>query len=64
MKEYIGDTKEGKNQLRDTVIVYHKPFWQPQYQQLKDKRHLRVCGKDEFQVFPFLQMRSQNTNLR
>ena len=37
---------------------------QPQYQQLKDKRHLRVCGKDEFQVFPFLQMRSQNTNLR
>ena len=34
------------------------------YKQLKVEVHLRVCCNGEFQIFPLLQMRSQNTNTR
>ena len=34
------------------------------YQELKVEGHLKVCGNSEFQIFPFFQMRSQDTNLR
>ena len=37
---------------------------QPQYQQLKVEGHLRVRGNGEFQIFPLLQMRSEDRNLR
>ena len=37
---------------------------QQKYQELKVEGHLKVCGNGEFQIFPFLQMRSQDTNLR
>ena len=32
--------------------------------QLKVEGHLRVCGNGEFWIFPLLQMRSRDTNLR
>ena len=63
-EEYIGETGEGKTKLRDRVRVYRQHIRQPQYQQLKVEGHLRVCGNGEFQIFPLLQMRSQDTNLR
>ena len=44
--------------------MYRQHIRQPQYQQLKVEGHLRVCGNAEFQIFPLLQMRSQDTNLR
>ena len=47
-----------------SVRVYRQHIRQPQYQQLKVEGHLRVCGNGEFQIFPLLQMRSQDTNLR
>ena len=62
-EEYVGD-KEGKTKLRHGVRVYRQHIRQPQYQQLKAKGHLRLCGNGEFQIFPFLQMGSQDTNLR
>ena len=37
---------------------------QPQYQQLKVEGHLKVYGNGKFQIFPLLQMRWQDTNLR
>ena len=43
---------------------YHQQIQQPQYQQLKVERHLRVYGNGEFLIFSLLQMRSQDTNLR
>ena len=43
--------------------MYRQHIRQPQYQQLKVEEHLRVCGNSEFQIFPLLQMRSQDTNL-
>ena len=62
-EEYVGD-KEGKTKLRHGVRVYRQHIRQPQYQQLKVKGHLRLCGNGEFQIFPSLQMGSQDTNLR
>ena len=44
--------------------MYRQNIRQPQYQQLKVGGHLRICGNGEFQIFPMLQMRSQDTNLR
>ena len=63
-EEYIGETWEGKTKLRDRVRVYRQHIRQPQYQQLKVEGYLRVCGNGEFQIFPLLQMPSQDTNLR
>ena len=62
-EEYIGETWEGKTKVRDRVRVYRQHIRQPQYQQLKVEEHLRVCGNEEFRVFPLLQIRSQDPNL-
>ena len=63
-EEYIGETGGGKTKLWDRVRVYRQHIWQPQYQQLIVEGHFRVCGKGKFWIFPLLQMRSQDTNLR
>ena len=63
-EEYIGETGDGKTKLRDRVRVYRYQIRQPQYQQLKVEGHLRVWGNGEFRIFPLLQKRSQDTNLR
>ena len=63
-EEYIGETGEGKTKLRDRIRIYGQHFRQPNYQQLKVEGHLRVCGNGKFQIFPLLQMRFQDTNLR
>ena len=62
-EEYIGETREGKTKVRDRVRVYRQHIRQPHYQQLKVEEHLRVCGNEEFLVFPLLQIRSQDTIL-
>ena len=61
-EEYIGEIGTEKTKLKDRVRVYHQHIRQPQYQQLKG--HLRVCGNGEFWIFPLLQMRSDDTDLR
>ena len=63
-EEYIGETGEGKTKLRDRVRVYQQHIRQPHYQQLKVEGHLRVCSNNKFRIFPLLQMRSLNKNLR
>ena len=44
--------------------MYRQHIWQPQYQQLRAEGHLGVCGKEGFRIFPLLQIRSQDINLR
>ena len=44
--------------------MYRQHIRQPQYHQLKVEEHLRICGNGEFPIFPLLQMRSKDTNLR
>ena len=38
----MGETREAKTKLRDRARVYYQHIWQPQYEQLKIKGHLRV----------------------
>ena len=64
IEEYIGEIGEEKTKLRSRVRVYRQPIQQPQYQQLKVEGYLRVCGNGKFQIFPLLEMLSQDANLR
>ena len=36
----------------------------PEYQKLKVEEHLRTCSKGTFKIFPLLQMRSSEIDLR
>ena len=62
--EYIGETGINQQKLRDRVRVYRQHIRQPEYQQLKVEEHLRNCLNGEFKIFPFLQMRSTDKDLR
>ena len=46
------------------IRVYRQHIKQTEYQELKVKQHLGICGRGSFKIFPFLQMRSNDTNLR
>ena len=63
-EEYTGETGIGKTKLRDRVRVYRQHIRQPEYQKLKVEEHLRTCGKGIFKIFPLLQMRSSEIDLR
>ena len=63
-EEYIGETGEGDAKLRDRVRIYRQHIRDPVYQQLKVEEHIRSCGKGKFKIFPLLQMRTKDTNLR
>ena len=54
----------GKSRLRDRVRVYRKHIKQPEHQKLKVKEHKRICGRGSSKIFVFLQMHSNDTNLR
>ena len=63
-EEYTGETGVGKTKLRDRVRVYQQHIRQPEYQKLKVEEHLRTCGEGTFKIFPLLQMRSSEIDLR
>ena len=63
-KEYIGETGIGDSKLRDRVRIYRQHIRQPEHEKLKVEKHLRTCGKGNFTIFPFLQFRSNDTDLR
>ena len=46
------------------IRVYRQHIKQTEYQELKVKEHLGICRRDSFKIFPFLQMQSNDTNLR
>ena len=64
LEEYIWETGVDKTRLRDMIRVYRQHIKQTEYQELKVKQHLGICGRGSFKIFPFLQMRSNDTNLR
>ena len=49
-EEYLGETGEGKTELRDRARVYCQHIRQPHYQQLKVEGHLKVCGNGKFRI--------------
>ena len=62
--EYIRETGINRQKLRDRVKIYRQHIRQPKYQMLKVEEHLRNCGISQFKIFPFLKMRSKDTELR
>ena len=62
-KEYIGETGIGGSKLRDRVRIYRQHIQRPEHENLKVEKHLRTCGKGNFPIFPFLQLRSNCTDL-
>ena len=62
--EYVGETGINRQKLRDRVRIYRRHIRQPKYQMLKVEEHLRNCGNGQFKIFPFLKMRSKDTELR
>ena len=53
-----------KTTLRDRVRVYRQHIRQSEYQKCKAEEHFRTCGKGTFKIFPLLQMRSSEIDLR
>ena len=63
-EEYIGETGKNNTKLRDRVRVYRQHIRQQQYQMLQVEEHLRICGNGRFEIFPFLQIRTDDVKLR
>ena len=63
-EEYIGETGIGDFKVRDRVKIYWQHIRQPEHEKLKVKKHLRTCSKGNFTIFPFLKLRSNDTDLR
>ena len=63
-EEYIGETGIGDSKLRDRVRIYRQHIRQPEHEKLKVEKHLRTCGKGNFTIFPFRQLRSNDTDLQ
>ena len=61
---YIGETGIGDFKLRYRVRTYRQHIRQPEHEKLKLEKHLRTCGKGNFIIFLFLQLRSNETHLR
>ena len=63
-EEYIGETGDGETVLRDRCRVYRQHIRHKKYQKLSVEEHIRECGAGNFKIFPFLQLRAGDTNLR
>ena len=63
-EEYIDETGIGDSKIRDRVRIYRQHIRQREYEKIKVEKHLRTCGKGNFIIFPFLQLRSNDTDLR
>ena len=63
-EEYIGETGVNNTKLRDRIRVYRNHISHPEYQQNYVEGQLRNCGKGAFSVFPFLQIRKNDTDFR
>ena len=63
-EQYISETEIGDSKLRDRVRMYIKNTRQPEHEKRKVEKHLRTCGKENFIISPFLQLCSNDTDLR
>ena len=60
-KEYIGQTS---CMLKERLVLYRQHINEPRYQTSEVEEHLRNCGKGYFSIIPFLQIRTDDINLR
>ena len=64
LKEYMRETVVGKIRLMERIGVYKQYIKQSEHQKLKVEENIRICGRDSFKIFLFLQMQSNKTNIR
>ena len=57
-KQYIGFL------VKKRINVYSQLIWQSQYQQITVDEHVCFCSNEEFQMFPFTQIKQENKLLR
>ena len=62
-EKYTGETGIGDSKFRYRVRIYGQHIRQPEHEKLKVAKHLRTCGKGNFTIFPFLQLRSNEIDL-
>ena len=53
-----------KTKLRDRVRVYRQHIKQPEYRILKVEQHLSTCDKNNLEIFPFFQLKTNNSFYR
>ena len=63
-EEYIGENGIGDSKLRCRVRIYAQRIRQPEHEKLKVEKHLQTYGKGNLTIFPFLQLRLNDTDLR
>ena len=63
LEKCIGETGVGKTRLRYRIRVYRQHIKQPEHQKLKVEEHIQICGRGNFKIFRFLQMRSNDIDL-
>ena len=56
LEQYIGETGVDKTRLRDRIRVYRQP--------VKVEEHIQICERAFFNIFLFLHMQSNDTNLK
>ena len=64
LEKYIWETGAGKRKLKDRVRVYRQYIIEPEHQKLKVEEYIRIYGRGFFKTFLFLQMQSNDKNLR
>ena len=63
-EEYNDETGIGDSKLRDRIRIYRQHIRQPEHEKLKVEKHLRTSGKGKFTIFPFLQLSSNDIEIR
>ena len=64
LEKYNGETCVSKTRVRERIREYRHHIKQSEHQQVKVDEHIRICQRDSFKMFPFLQMKSNDANLR
>ena len=60
----IGQTGIGSFRLRDRVRIYRPTYFRAGIGKNKVEKHLRTFAKGNFNIFPFLQLRSDVTDFQ
>ena len=60
-EEYIGESRIEDSKLRDRVRIYRQHIRHAEHEKLKVEKDLITCGKGNFTIFTFLQLRSNDT---
>ena len=61
IEEYTG---QSRGKLKNRLSINREDIRQPKYEKIEVERHLRICAKEIFKIFPFFKMKENNKILR